>query len=166
MENASKALIIAGAILIAIMLISLGIIIVKSTSGTTQNAETVGQSMGTAADNAISKIAGVEDSPGEITQTEPERTIVCKIDGVTYNGIREGMTFGEWIDQYNIQGLTIKNNGYIYKGDKFLADHIDRGQGACVNYEVKTIDAINKDKVYIFTTIHWSTPIIPIKPKK
>lgn len=39
MENASKALIIAGAILISILLISLGIIMFNSSKGTTDQAK-------------------------------------------------------------------------------------------------------------------------------
>ena len=56
MENASKALIIAGSILIAIMLIFIEIIIVKSNSNTLSSAETTGQDMASAADKAISAI--------------------------------------------------------------------------------------------------------------
>lgn len=39
MENASKALIIAGSVLIAILVISLGLLIFKSTSGTTDQTQ-------------------------------------------------------------------------------------------------------------------------------
>ena len=39
MENASKALIIAGAILLAIVIISLGLIVVNNTRGVTDNAD-------------------------------------------------------------------------------------------------------------------------------
>lgn len=45
MENASKALIIAGAILIAILLISVGIVVLNSTSGVTDEAENLGDTM-------------------------------------------------------------------------------------------------------------------------
>lgn len=45
MENASKALIIAGAILIAILLISVGIVVLNSTSGVTDEAERLGNTM-------------------------------------------------------------------------------------------------------------------------
>ena len=40
MENASKALIIAGSILVAILLIAMGVRIVVSTNGTTDNVDT------------------------------------------------------------------------------------------------------------------------------
>ena len=45
MENATKALIIAGAVLIAILLISLGIAIFKSTSGVEKNVEATAGTM-------------------------------------------------------------------------------------------------------------------------
>lgn len=43
MENASKALIIAGSVLIAILLISLGLLIFKSTSGATDQTQDLGK---------------------------------------------------------------------------------------------------------------------------
>ena len=43
MENASKALIIAGSVLIAILVISLGLLIFKSTSGTTAQTQDLGK---------------------------------------------------------------------------------------------------------------------------
>jgi len=49
MENASKALIIAGAILISILLISVGILMFNSSSGVTDNAGETGDVMASAA---------------------------------------------------------------------------------------------------------------------
>lgn len=45
MENASKALIIAGSVLIAILLISLGLVIFNSTSGVTDQATKLGETL-------------------------------------------------------------------------------------------------------------------------
>lgn len=45
MENASKALIIAGSVLIAILLISLGLLIFKSTSGATDQTQDLGKTL-------------------------------------------------------------------------------------------------------------------------
>ena len=45
MENASKALIIAGSVLIAILLISLGLFIFKSTSGATDQTQKLGETL-------------------------------------------------------------------------------------------------------------------------
>ena len=45
MENASKALIIAGAILIAILLISVGLVVFNSTKGVTDQAGELGRTM-------------------------------------------------------------------------------------------------------------------------
>lgn len=45
MENASKALIIAGSVLIAILLISLGLLIFKSTQGVTDQTQDLGKTL-------------------------------------------------------------------------------------------------------------------------
>ena len=45
MENASKALIIAGSVLIAILIISLGLFIFKSTEGTTDQTQELGKTL-------------------------------------------------------------------------------------------------------------------------
>ena len=52
MENATKALIIAGAVLITILLISIGIAIFSSSNGTEKNVEKVSNSMSVATFNA------------------------------------------------------------------------------------------------------------------
>ena len=57
MENASKALLIAGAILIAILIISLGIILINSGNGANQQAQQVGDVISIAAGDAVNKIA-------------------------------------------------------------------------------------------------------------
>ena len=54
MENASKALIIAGSVLIAILLISLVLFILKSTSGTTDQTQVRRNFRGTAVQFTIS----------------------------------------------------------------------------------------------------------------
>lgn len=56
MENASKALIIAGAILISILLISVGILIFNSTSGVSDSSVQAGEVLGSAAAQENAKI--------------------------------------------------------------------------------------------------------------
>ena len=56
MENASKALIIAGAILIAILLISLGILVFKASSGTTDQAKNTTKAMEQGAQTGVNSI--------------------------------------------------------------------------------------------------------------
>ena len=56
MENASKALIIAGAILISILLISLGIIMFNSSKGTTDQAADTANAMQQGAQSAVNEI--------------------------------------------------------------------------------------------------------------
>ena len=57
MENASKALIIAGAILIAIVLISFGVILVNRSRGTTQQASDTANYMQTGAQEGATTIS-------------------------------------------------------------------------------------------------------------
>lgn len=56
MENASKALIIAGAILISILLISLGIIMFNSSKGTTDQAANTAGAMESGAQSGVNSI--------------------------------------------------------------------------------------------------------------
>ena len=56
MENASKALIIAGAILISILLISLGIIMFNSSKGTTDQAASTANAMEQGAQAGVNQI--------------------------------------------------------------------------------------------------------------
>lgn len=58
MENASKALIIAGAILISILLISLGIIMFNSSKSTTDQASQAGTAMNQGAQTGVENIKG------------------------------------------------------------------------------------------------------------
>ena len=69
MENASKALLIAGAILISILLISLGILLFNSAKGTTDNASKTGDLMEMAAFNAKFKLyEGKNKSADEVIE--------------------------------------------------------------------------------------------------
>lgn len=56
MENASKALIIAGAILISILLISLGIIMFNASKGTTDQANRTANAMEQGAQKGVNSI--------------------------------------------------------------------------------------------------------------
>ena len=56
MENASKALIIAGAILISILLISLGIMMFNASKSTTDQAGDTGNVLNEAADKTVETI--------------------------------------------------------------------------------------------------------------
>ena len=58
MENASKALIIAGAILISILLISLGILMFNASKGTTDQASSTGNALSNYANQGVEKIEG------------------------------------------------------------------------------------------------------------
>ena len=56
MENASKALLIAGAVLIVILLISLGIMMFRSSQGTTEQASNTANALESAAQNGVTSI--------------------------------------------------------------------------------------------------------------
>lgn len=56
MENASKALIIAGAILISILLISLGIVMFNASKGTTAQASNTASTMEQGAQKGVTNI--------------------------------------------------------------------------------------------------------------
>ena len=56
MENASKALIIAGAILISILLVSLGIIMFKNSKGVTDQAENTANLLNSSATKQVETI--------------------------------------------------------------------------------------------------------------
>lgn len=56
MENASKALIIAGAILISILLISLGIIMFNSSAGTSDQSKQVANEMEAGAKKGVNSV--------------------------------------------------------------------------------------------------------------
>ena len=65
MENATKALIIAGAILIAILLIGLGITTYNNSKGVTDQANTTSDTLDKAANNEVEKINVMLQQPEE-----------------------------------------------------------------------------------------------------
>ncbi len=58
MENATKALLIAASILIVIVLIAVGVLLIKNTSSTNEDAKKVGNSISIASGNAASDALG------------------------------------------------------------------------------------------------------------
>lgn len=58
MENTTKALLITGAVLITIVLIALGVLLVKNTSGTSKQADVTGQLLSNATDKATISVSG------------------------------------------------------------------------------------------------------------
>ena len=63
MENASKALIIAGSILISILLISLGIIMFNSSKGTTDQAKETSNVMQAGAEAGVNEMKNALNIP-------------------------------------------------------------------------------------------------------
>lgn len=58
MENATKALLIAAATLIAIVIIAMGVLIIRNTSNTIKQSDEVGKSISSSIGNAIGSISG------------------------------------------------------------------------------------------------------------
>lgn len=62
MENATKALIIAGAILVSILLISLGIMLVNNNKGASESAKNISNAMSNASVNAANEVQNAINS--------------------------------------------------------------------------------------------------------
>ena len=58
MENATKALLIAAAVLIVIVVIALGVRLLASTGDTTEQAGTVANSLSTSTEHAVTQLQG------------------------------------------------------------------------------------------------------------
>ena len=56
MENASKALIIAGSILVAILLVTAGVILISQSRGTSDNAKNTTEQLNTSAENQTQQL--------------------------------------------------------------------------------------------------------------
>ena len=107
MENASKALIIAGAILMSILLISVGILVFNSSKGIADDASQAGETVS----------LKTEEVSKDIEVSLATREITFEIDGKEYKA-KEGMTWKQWVNdkKYNTDGLYVINN-YIFMGD-------------------------------------------------
>lgn len=93
MENASKALIIAGAILLAILLISLGIMIFGQASDTVTNNQLDGQEV-TAYNNRFLKYEGNSRKGSEVKQLVNDAIAANAEDRFYDNQIRVKVSFG------------------------------------------------------------------------
>ncbi len=104
MENASKALLIAGAILIVIVLISIGMVIVQSSQG-------------------------IVDEAGQMTTDQETSTFNNRFR--TYQGTQKGATVQSLLSAVSANNADNKSNGrkikVIIKDDKVEADGKDTG---------------------------------------
>ena len=120
MENASKALIIAGAILLAILLISLGIMIFNQAQDTLSN-NGMSQAEVTAFNNKFIKYEGKQK--GSVVRSLIQEVVSCnsdenfKNDGVaiTVDG-SAGATATSSASIFNTKSYTITIAGYDNKG--------------------------------------------------
>lgn len=104
MENASKALLIAGAILIVIVLISIGMVIVQSAQGTV-------------------------DEVGQMTTDQETSTFNRRFE--TYQGTQKGATVQSLLSAISANNAENKSGGrkisVIIKDDKITAEGKDTG---------------------------------------
>lgn len=154
MENASKALLIAAAILIVIILVAFGVKVLNSTSGSKDSASTIGEHLSMAAFNTrIKHYVGPKKSTKEVVELlkiiksynekSTRKIAIHRIvsDTIANNMIKdERQTTSTNIDMY-INGLIhpsmehIPYNLYIYYGDDGYIEVIGLEHG--VNFKYK-----------------------------
>lgn len=155
MENASKALIMAGAILIAIMLISIGLVIINSTKGVvdqgTQAAKIIemqtfnskfiayeGEKKGSEVKQLINLVraSNIEDSEHQI--------VVFMYNGNISSNIVDTKTYSVSLNYYSLDYLNsmyrhFKNSGqgFYVLIDPEITDNEEEGYINCVNITLK-----------------------------
>ncbi len=133
MENASKALIIAGAILISILIISLGVLVYNQASSTVNKA------------NLNSQEAQAQNSKFEsyfgtdVTATEVKNLLSeVRTNNLTASRNEESATIGVFYASINYSGATLD---FISKDAKFNPNKIEKGwfDGAIFTPDVQAI---------------------------
>lgn len=122
MENASKALIIAGAILISILLISVGIIIMNAINEPVQSATDVTKNMG--AETFNSKFTAYEGSNIDYNTAKSCMTAVKSTSGDTKIDLT-GITSVKDLDRegkYDIEFTSNADTGYYEECNISLAN--------------------------------------------
>ena len=119
MENSSKALIIAGSILVAILLISVGVIIMNSTGNTQQTVEDMANSTAIRSFNSqLTPYEGTNQSAAQVRSLMSTVNALASSTGKTinvYNGAA-GTTSLDASSLASNQKYTVKfeyTNGYI-----------------------------------------------------
>lgn len=121
MENASKALILAGSVLIAIIIISLGIMVFNNMSNSVKNESTLTKQQISSFNSKISPYIGESISGSQVNELMQRiRSINQKADStednirkvsVKYNGV-EGVTSVVTGKYYSVQG-SYDSNGLL-----------------------------------------------------
>ena len=122
MENASKALIIAGAILLSILLISLGIMVYNNAKGVVNNAN-IDQEKIQTSNEKITQYAGIGVSATNVNSlitainanngTNPKARITVTLQSLTQNTHYTGTYTAPTATQAGSVGYTF-SNGYTY----------------------------------------------------
>lgn len=128
MENATKALVMAGAILIAILLISVGIIIFRSTRGVQDQVGQTSEAMGVSIFNSkFTQYLGEKVSAVQVrnlistiqssNSKSPDHPITVVINSYVYNSNQMATAMGKITDPY--YEVKIHTNGG-YSNDGFI----------------------------------------------
>ena len=135
MENASKALIIAGAILLAILLISLGIMIYTQAQNTVQNSG-MNQAAVTSFNNQFIKYEG--SIKGTMVKSMIQEVLAVNADSSTneYSIKVNGKT--------NPVTSNITNNNTIIYWNIFVNSATSDNSKIIVNYTMETSDLVDK----------------------
>ena len=121
MENATKALIIAGSILIVILLIAMGVSIFKSTSGTTDQVDSTMQTTEMAMfNNQFTMYAGkqsgsrVKALANAVIANNAKSSRKVSFNGATTsNGVLDKISSMDSLKTYNVSISDTNNDGYI-----------------------------------------------------
>ena len=121
MENASKALIIAGAILLAILIISLGIMIYNQASGVVNN-------------NSMTEVQ-VTSFNGKFDQYLGD-----KIRGVNVNALVSAVNTNNMSTDDSTEQITLKGDSAITDGATASAGNYKKGAKSGSTYKVEATD--------------------------
>lgn len=95
MENASKALLIAAAVLIAIVLVALGVKLLGNVGNTKEKAEQIGQQIGNSIESSTGKITSSLDKLQSTGMTEKQITdfLISTDDSIDEDRMNEMMSY-------------------------------------------------------------------------
>ena len=116
MENATKALLIAAAVLIAIVLIATGVLLIKNASGTSKQANETGKLLSNATDKASVDVSG--GLKGLVISKTKFNEILDKFDPEHSDSYQNSKMPGIILDlttRNNLLKDQIKIEGYVYK---------------------------------------------------
>ena len=141
MENSSKALIIAGAILIAILLISVGMIVMNSAGKPIDEVKNEGKSQAAQIFNSsLTKYAGKNKTPQETRGLLQTISSIMENNTITVFTIRADKSFNYVHVENVLAGISDKKTYTISMGTK--NDNIQKNQA---NHDILTVGSYQCD---------------------